>query len=167
MTDGEREISNSTPGYRFGGPPPAPPKDDEKEEEVAAPPDAVDFLEDVTNDKDQPVVLFALEWCEFCWSVRKMFAHYDIPYRSVDLDSVEYQADNRGGNIRAAIRAQTGLKTIPQIYVGGKHPGGATDLFDGFKDGPVQELLEANAVNYDKTADKDPYSFLPGWLHSR
>ena len=23
---------------------------------------------------DEPVVMFALEWCEFCWSVRKLFA---------------------------------------------------------------------------------------------
>jgi len=112
-------------------------------------------------------VLFALEWCEFCWSVRKMFAHYDIPYRSVDLDSVAYQDDNWGGKIRKAIEAQTGLKTIPQIYIGGKHVGGATDLFDGMKDGSVQKLLEANGVTWNREADRDPYSFLPKWLHKR
>ena len=167
MTDEEQEISASTPGYRFGGPPPAPPKEEEPEEEAAAPADAVAFLEEVTHDKDRPVVLFALEWCEFCWSVRKMFAHYGIDYRSVDLDSVEYQEGDKGGNIRAAIREQTGLKTIPQIYIGGRHIGGATDVFDAFKDGSLQDILEANAVSFDKSADKDPYSFLPGWLHSR
>ena len=167
MTDEEREISKSSPGYQFGGSPPAPPKDESPEEEVAAPPDALAFLEAVTSDSEQPVVLFALEWCEFCWSVRKMFAHYGIPYRSIDLDSVEYQAENKGGNIRAAIRERSGLKTIPQIYIGGKHVGGATDLFDGFKDGSIQKLLEANSVRYDESADIDPYEFLPGWLHSR
>jgi len=167
MTAEEREISASTPGYRFGGPPPAPPAEDDKEDAVVAPADAVSFLEDVTSDKDRPVVLFALEWCEFCWSVRKMFAHFDIPYRAVDLDSVEYQAGNKGGNIRAAIYAQTGRKTIPQIYVGGKHLGGATDLFDACKDGSLQKMLEANAVQFDKSVDTDPYTFLPGWLHSR
>jgi cysteine synthase A len=166
MTPEEMKISTSTPGYRFDAPPPAPPV----EEEVAAPAapaDAVRFLEDTISDKEQPVVLFALEWCEFCWSVRKMFASYDIPYRSVDLDSVEYQADNRGGNIRAAIREQTGQKTIPQIYIGGQHVGGATELFDACKDGTMQRLLEENAVNYNKDVDRDPYTFLPGWLHTR
>ena len=125
------------------------------------------FLEEVTSDDNQPVVLFALEWCEFCWSVRKMFAHYGIDYRSVDLDSVEYQAGNRGGNIRAAIREQTGLKTIPQIYIGGRHVGGATDLFDGMKDGSIAKLLEENNVAWNTGADRDPYSFLPKWLHKR
>jgi len=169
MTAEELEISASTPGYRFGGPPPAPQGDNPEEEEevAAAPADAVSFLKDATQDKAQPVVLFALEWCEFCWSVRKMFAHYDIAYRAVDLDSVEYQENNKGGNIRAAIYAATGLKTIPQVYIAGRHLGGATDLFDACKDGSLLKMLEENSIAYDQTVDTDPYSFLPGWLHSR
>ena len=166
MTAEEMEIARSTPGYRFDSPPPAPPPEEE-EEAAAAPADAIGFLEDATHDRDNPVVLFALEWCEFCWSVRKMFARYEIPYRAVDLDSVEYQADNKGGNIRAAIREQTGLKTIPQIYIGGQHIGGATELFDACRDGTLQKLLDDNAVSYNQEVDTDPYSFLPGWLHSR
>ena len=168
MNAEEMEISKSTPGYRFDAPPPAPPADAAEDEEVAAAPaDAVQFLEQATHDKDQPVVLFALEWCEFCWSVRKMFAKYEIPYRAIDLDSVEYQKDDKGGNIRAAIREQTGLKTIPQIYIGGHHVGGATELFDACKDGRMQKMLEENAVPYNTSIDMDPYEFLPGWLHSR
>ena len=88
MTPDEMEIAKSTPGYRFDSPPPAPPADDEEEEPAAAPEDAIRFLEEATHDKDNPVVLLALEWCEFCWSVRKMLAHYDIPYRAIDLESV-------------------------------------------------------------------------------
>jgi cysteine synthase A len=157
----------STPNFRFGAAAPPPPAEAEDEVPEEAPADAIAFLEEAKHDADNPVVLFALEWCEFCWSVRKMFAHYDIPYRSVDLDSVAYQDDNWGGKIRKAIEAQTGLKTIPQIYIGGQHVGGATDLFDGMKDGSVQALLEANGVTWNREADRDPYSFLPKWLHKR
>jgi cysteine synthase A len=167
MSDEEIEIADSTPGYRFGAPPPPAPKEEEEEEVVAAPEDAVEFVEQVTHDSDMPVVLFALEWCEFCWSVRKMFAKYEIPYRSVDLDSVEYQVDNKGGKIRAALREKTTSKTIPQIFIGGQYVGGATELFDAAKDGSMQKLLEENTVHYNKTVKDDPYSFLPGWLHKR
>ena len=166
MTAEEMAISTSTPNYRFDAPPPAAPDEDE-EEAIVAPEDAVTFLHDATHDSDNPVILFALEWCEFCWSVRKMFAHYEIPYRAIDLDSVEYQENNKGGNIRAAIRAQTGLKTIPQIYIGGHHIGGATELFDACKDGAMQKLLTENSVAWNQSVEKDPYEFLPGWLHSR
>jgi cysteine synthase A len=169
MDEEEIAISMSTPNFRFGAPPPPPSEPDNAHDEgpVEAPEDAVQFLDETRHDSDNPVVLFALEWCEFCWSVRKMFAHYDIPYRSVDLDSVAYQEDNWGGKIRKALEADTGLKTIPQIYIGGQHVGGATDLFDGMKDGSIKKLLEDNNVAWNTSADQDPYSFLPKWLHKR
>ena len=129
---------------------PAPAEETAEEVSVEAPDDAVAFLDEATHDSDNPVVLFALEWCEFCWSVRKMLAHYEVPYKAVDLDSVAYQEGNKGGNIRKAIEAQTGLKTIPQIYIGGKHVGGATDLFDAAKDGTMAQLLEANNVSVEQ-----------------
>ncbi|MCJ7556020.1 MAG: cysteine synthase A [Gammaproteobacteria bacterium] len=167
MTSAEAEISRSTPGYRFDRPQPPPITAQQEEPAVAAPADAVAFLQEATRDKQYPVVLFALEWCEFCWSVRKMLAKYEIPYRAIDLDSVEFQKGNKGGNIRDAIREQTGLKTIPQIYIGGRHIGGATELFDACKDGSMHRLLVDNGVGYNKDIDTDPYSFLPGWLHTR
>ena len=168
MTSEETDISRSTPNFRFDMPPPAPPEHDKEEEPgSSAPAKALQFLDQATADKDNPVVLFALEWCEFSWSVRKMFAHYEIPYRSIDLDSVAYQQDDWGGGIRAAILERTGLKTIPQIYIGGEHIGGATELFDAVKDGRAQELLESSGVDWNRSATQDPYSFLPGWLHAR
>jgi cysteine synthase A len=170
MTAEEFEISRSTPGARFDAPPPAKPDEaatEEEEPEIEAPADAVKFLNDTVSDADQPVVLFALEWCEFCWSLRKMFAKYEIPYRSVDLDSVAYQEDNKGGKIRAALRERTGSKTIPQVFVGGQFIGGATELFDSQKGGELAELLEKNSVAYNKDIDVDPYTFLPGWLQQR
>jgi len=167
MTEEEVEISQSTPNFHFASAPPPPPDDDEEEATVEAPADALEFFDQATNDPDNAVVLFAMEWCEFCWSVRKMFAEYEIPYRSVDLDSVAYQEGNKGGNIRKAIEQHTGLKTIPQIYVGGKHIGGATETFDAVKDGSLQTLLEANNVEWNRSVGTEPYSFLPGWLHSR
>ncbi len=170
MTPKEVEISESTPGYRFDVPPKAQPKTEqaeEEEEEIEAPADAVAFLNETINDNDHPVILFSHEWCEFCWSVRKMFAKYEIPYLSVDLDSVAYQEDNKGGKIRAALREETGSRTIPQIFIGGQYIGGATDLFDSQKEGDLAELLEKSSVVYNKVIDVDPYSFLPGWLQQR
>ncbi|MBT8098328.1 MAG: cysteine synthase A [Gammaproteobacteria bacterium] len=165
MTEEEHDIARSTPNYRFDSPP--PPKPAEAPAKVEAPPEALQFLEQATHDPDNPVVMFATQWCEFSWSVRKMFAEYEIPYRSIDLDSVEYQKDNKGGKIRQAIEQRTGLKTVPQIYIGGVHIGGATETFDACKDGSLSEMLEAQNVHWNQSVDTDPYSFLPGWIHAR
>jgi cysteine synthase len=168
MTDEEYRISRSTPNYRFdAAPPPAPPPAQAPAAAAAPNAEAVAFVDGAIGDPAQPVVMFALEWCEFCWAVRKMFARFKVPYRSVDLDSVEYQKGNRGQAIREALIARTSIATIPQVFVGGTLIGGATDALAAWKDGRLQQLLDRAGVAYDASPGVDPNSFLPGWLHPR
>jgi cysteine synthase A len=168
MSDEELAISASTPRYRFGAPASAPAPAANTEAPRPAPkPAAVDFVDSVIGSREQPIVLFSLEWCEFCWSVRKLFKELDVPYRSIDLDSVAYQEDNWGGEIRVALRERVQAPTIPQIFVGGEHLGGCTDTFDAFKQGRLQELLQTNGIAYRRNDGLDPYSLLPKWLHPR
>jgi len=167
MTAEEKAISDSTPTARFGVASAPAPKPAEPEAPHAAEPEAVAFLEAAVNDPEQPVVVFALEWCEFCWSVRRMFKELGVAYRSVDLDSAAYQDGNWGGRIRIALRDRTGKPTIPQIFVGGTHIGGATETFDAFNSGALQKMLAANGVAYDQALKVNAYSFLPKWLHPR
>jgi cysteine synthase A len=170
MTADELELSRSTPSCRFDAPPSAPAVPAPATRPAGPPPAVLDpeaerFVDELI--RDEPVVLFALEWCEFCWSVRKLFARVGIEYRSIDLDSVAYQADDRGGKIRAVVAARTGAKTIPQIFIGGTHVGGATDLFDAWRSGTARALLEKRGVTFDGAAGLDPYSLLPKWLQPR
>jgi len=167
MTDGEIAISRSTPGFRFDAPPPVAP-----EPEVAAPapeldPKAETLVSEIVADASRPVAMFALEWCEFCWSVRKYFARMGIEYRAIDLDSVEYQTDDLGGRIRPVLAERTGVPTIPQIFVGGEHIGGCTELFDAHREGRLQPMLEASGVAFDTALELDPYDLLPDWLQAR
>jgi cysteine synthase A len=111
--------------------------------------------------------MFALEWCEFCWSVRKLFKAYGIEYRSVDLDSAAYQKDNWGGQIRNVLKVKTGQPTIPQIFVGGQHIGGCTETFDAFNDGRLQNLLRDNNIAFKAAGGVNAYTFLPKWLQPR
>ncbi|EPC02922.1 cysteine synthase [Litchfieldella anticariensis FP35 = DSM 16096] len=164
MTQEEMALSRSTPGYRFdasSAPTPA------SAEPVALDLEAKAEVERIISDVEHPVVMFALEWCEFCWSVRKVLQHYEIPYRSIDLDSVEYQQDNRGGKIRAVLKDMTGSVTLPQLFIGGEFIGGCTELFDLCKEGTLFERLQALNVPHDAGKTVDPYSMLPSWLHPR
>jgi len=165
MTDEETEISRSTPGYRFDlkAAPAAPAV--EATEQASARAEA--FVDETVSDPNQPVVLFALEWCEFCWAVRKLFKELGIPYRSVDLDSVSYQEDDWGGQIRSVLRSRLGSNTIPQIFIGGAHIGGATDTFEAYKSGELQHQLAGVGIECGDLGDKDPFELLPGWLHKR
>jgi cysteine synthase A len=169
MTEEELEISRSTPGCRFDAPAPAAPPA-APEADAAVPPasaDAEAFVAQLLADREQPLVLFALEWCEFCWSLRKLFATCGIPYRAIDLDSTAYQQGDRGGQIRAVLAARTGSRTIPQVFVGGQYIGGAMETLDMYKDGRLQRLLAAHGVACDDSVRLDPHTLLPGWLQPR
>ncbi len=174
MTDDELAISRSTPSARFDAapPPPAPtvcpmPAEANVPTASAASAEVQEFVAGVLGDAKQPLVLFALEWCEFCWALRKLFARCGIPYRSIDLDSTEYQYDDRGGQIRAVLLARSGSKTIPQVFIGGKFIGGSTDTMEAFKQGRLQALLRQHGVAFDESVEIDPFSLLPAWLQPR
>lgn len=168
MSDEELELSRSTPGARFDAPPHAVAAPRPEAPAVAAVSEEVEaFVSQLLSDPAQPLVMFALEWCEFCWSLRKLFARCSIPYRSVDLDSTAYQRDDRGGQIRASLAARTGSRTIPQVFVGGQYIGGCTETIDSFRNGDLQRLLRAHGVPFDDSIDIDPQTLLPGWLQPR
>jgi len=169
MNTEEIAISHSTPGYRFDVSEATEDEPAETEPEVAVEldPAAVAEVESILQENQDQVLMFSLEWCEFCWSVRKMLAACDIPYVTVDLDSVAFQDNDRGGKILAVLNQRNDWPTIPQIYLGGEFVGGATDLFDVGKAGELQPKLAARNIPYNETINRDPYSFLPTWLHPR
>ena len=129
-------------------------------------PVAARFVAEVVDD--EPVVMFALEWCEFCWSVRKLFTRLGIDYRSVDVDSVEYQQDDLGGKIRAVLADRTGAEDHAADF---RRRRAHRRLH-----GPVRCLarrlaaetaLDENGVHLRREVELDPYSLLPKWLQPR
>jgi cysteine synthase len=169
MNAAELELSRSTPGYRFDAPPSPPPAPPPAiapgTAEVALDGEAVLFADGVI--RDHAVVMFALEWCEFCWAARKLFAKLGIAYRSVDIDSVALQQHDMGTKLRAVLKKRTGSATIPQIYIGGRHVGGCMDLFDATSKGSLRQLLSDAGVACERELDVDPHALLPQWLHPR
>src|SRR5690606_31721111 len=64
MTEEELALSRSTPSCRFDVPARAPAAGPAAEAPQPLDPEAERFVADIVGD--EPVVLFALEWCEFC-----------------------------------------------------------------------------------------------------
>jgi len=170
MNPEEERISASTPGYRFKtDPEPDRGKPAEPVKAVEAPlpihPQARELVDGFLDDPEHPVVMFALEWCEFCWAVRKLFKAIGLDYRSVDLDSVTYQEDDLGGKIRKVLEQYTGAVTIPQVFIAGKHFGGASDVFDHFRDGRLQQVLQEQGIAFTHDPGLVADTLLPNWLH--
>jgi cysteine synthase A len=166
MDAAERDISNSTPKCRFGIPA-SPPAAAAVTAIGPAPAHARDYIERAISDPAQPIVMFALEWCEFCWAVRRFLKDLGVPFRSVDLDSVALQAGGLGGDIRKALRVITGEATIPQIFIGGIHVGGAVDILDRHDRGELAAILGGVNFTPSNNTSLQARSYLPKWLATR
>jgi cysteine synthase len=163
MSEEEEAIARSTDGFCIGVDAPAAtpvPVARPNEQGLAA-------VESILTDPARPVALFALEWCEFCWSLRRFFRSAGIAYHSVDLDAVAYQPADLGGAIRLALRQRIGSPTILQVFVAGTLVGGATETLEAWGNGHLQRLLVRHGVSFDPAAAPAPTQFLPKWVHPR
>ena len=154
MTPEEKELAASTPSQ--APPPPGLP---------ASTPEAIDFV--TTQNASHKVVIWSLEYCEFCWTLTRFLDRLGVPYTRIDIDNFQYAKDQLGNKYRAALCDMTDCKTFPQFFVDGEFHGGAVDACMMWKKGTLQPLLEeAGLKDKDnfKGYDGDPFEFLPKWM---
>ena len=167
MSEEEIELSKSTPGFRFDVALAAV--------KIVDAPDKADVLVEaarcevdaILRAPDQPVIMFAYAWCDFCNSVRRAFSKYGIVYTSINLDSTAYLQGERGDKIFEVLKRRTGSTTLPQIFIGGEFAGGCIDVLDGLKSGQLHTRLQKYDVTVDPSVKTNPYEHLPKWLHPR
>jgi cysteine synthase A len=155
MTEEELEIAKSTPST-----PPPPP---------SLPPvtkQATEWVKKQTGSTK--VVIFSLEYCEFCWTLTSFLDALGVSYHKIDIDSFIYAKDNIGNQYRAALCEWTGCATFPQFFVSGEFVGGAVDACMMWKNGKLQKLFKkANIKSADGRFNNysgDPFEFLPKWM---
>ena len=67
----------------------------------------------------------------------------------------EFQADDWGGRVRAALAERTGARTVPQVFVGGELVGGCTEVLGAWDDGQFQDLLRASGAPGGRILNED------------
>ena len=153
MTLAEKELAESTPST----PPPAAGLPD-------VTPKGVEFCQQqIAKHK---IVVWSLEYCEFCWTLTRFLDRLQVPYERIDIDSFQFAKGNQGNIYRAALQDLTKCKTFPQFFVQGNFVGGAVDACTMWKEGTLQPLLEKAGAKKDNFGDYDgdPYEFLPRWM---
>jgi len=90
------------------------------------------------------VVVFSKTTCPFCDKVKKLFADLGVKTEVIELDQRE-----DGSAIQASLAELTGQKTVPNIFIQGKHIGGCSDTLKLHEDGKLLALCNAGAHNFD------------------
>ncbi|OWM65436.1 glutaredoxin-like [Punica granatum] len=89
-----------------------------------------------------PVVVFSKTHCGYCKTVKQLFKQLGASYKVVELDR---QSD--GSDIQSALAEWTGQRTVPNVFIGGKHIGGCDTVTEMHQAGKLLPLLkDAGAV---------------------
>ena len=86
------------------------------------------------------VVIFAKSYCPYCKATKALFAEQfsGVQTKIFDLDLMD-----DGAAIQAHLLTKTGQRTVPNVFVRGKHLGGNDDTQGAYKSGKLREMLIA------------------------
>lgn len=81
------------------------------------------------------VEIYTKPFCSYCYRAKRL----------LDSKGIEYQEHEiyYGGPERQDMIDRTGRTTVPQIFVGGQHVGGCSELMELERQGKLDALLAA------------------------
>jgi glutaredoxin 3 len=85
-----------------------------------------------------PVVLFSKTYCPYCAKAKSILSDFHANAEILELDT---RPD--GADIMSALTELTGQKTVPNIYIKGKHIGGCSDLITLKESGQLKQLFSS------------------------
>nr|O81187.1 RecName: Full=Glutaredoxin [Vernicia fordii]AAC39481.1 glutaredoxin [Vernicia fordii] len=88
------------------------------------------------------VVVFSKTFCPYCTSVKQLLNQLGAQFKVIELDS-----ESDGSDLQNALAEWTGQRTVPNVFIGGKHIGGCDKTTGMHQEGKLIPLLtEAGAV---------------------
>ncbi|QLG70118.1 hypothetical protein HG535_0A00570 [Zygotorulaspora mrakii] len=101
--------------------------------------DTIKKVKDLIAEKK--VFVASKTYCPYCQAtLRTLFEEYKVPKEKsvvLQLDTIDDGAD-----IQEALKEINGQKTVPNIYIDGKHVGGNSDLEELKSSGKLDALLK-------------------------
>ena len=85
------------------------------------------------------VVVFSKTFCPFCRKTKKVFDAME----GVDVKYIELNEMDDGNEIQDALLELSGQRTVPNVFVKGKHIGGNDDTQRAKREGTLEEMLVA------------------------
>ncbi|KAI3936943.1 hypothetical protein MKX01_015159 [Papaver californicum] len=64
------------------------------------------------------MVVFSKTYCGFCTSVKKLFTQLGTTFQVIEL-----KQESDGDDMQDALLEWTGQRTVPNVFIGGKHDG--------------------------------------------
>ncbi|XP_025908290.1 thioredoxin reductase 3 isoform X2 [Nothoprocta perdicaria] len=93
------------------------------------------------------VMIFSKSYCPYCNKVKELFRSLRVEYYALELDVTD-----DGASIQQVLVELTNQRTVPNVFVNGKHVGGCDSTFQAYQNGSLQKLLGDSKV-------EEPYDY--------
>ncbi|XP_031478780.1 glutaredoxin-C8-like [Nymphaea colorata] len=93
------------------------------------------FVRDTISSK--PIVIFSKSYCPYSRRAKVVFQEMNrVPY------VIELDQRGDGVDIQDALQQMVGRRTVPQVFINGRHIGGSDDTYEAYENGDLAKLLE-------------------------
>jgi glutaredoxin 3 len=82
----------------------------------------------------KPVTVYSADWCPYCNRAKSLLKSKGVEFTEINVDKVP--------GSREKIVKQTGMRTIPQIFIGDHFVGGFSELSALESSGELDGLLK-------------------------
>lgn len=82
------------------------------------------------------IVMYTTAMCPYCINAKRLLDSKGVTYKEIRVD--------REPQLRQKMMAESGERTVPQIWIGDRHIGGFTELWALDKRGELDPLLSPN-----------------------
>jgi glutaredoxin 3 len=82
------------------------------------------------------IEMYATSWCGYCEFARTLLRGKGAAFTEISLEAEPGR--------RAEMIERSGRHTVPQIFIGARHVGGADDLYELEEGGELDSLLAGN-----------------------
>lgn len=86
----------------------------------------------------QTVEIYTTPWCGYCAAAKRLLARKGVAYTETDVSGDPALR-------QAMIQRANGRRTVPQVFIGGRHVGGSDDLHALDRAGKLDALLAGAA----------------------
>ena len=91
----------------------------------------------------EKIVVYSKSYCPYCIDAKALLNQGGVQFKAYELD----QMDN-GDAIQNSLQQISGQKTVPNIFIGGKHVGGCSDLKAAHSAGKLNGMLTAAGIQH-------------------
>jgi len=88
-----------------------------------------------------PVVIFSKTYCPYCSEAKSLFQSLGVAADIYELDVI-----SGGSAIQSTLQGISGMRTVPQVFIGGELIGGCDDTFAAKSSGKLDAALKAAGV---------------------